>query len=529
MTRSLTPAAARAAAEAACWNGGPPAEADPAIALLLALALQPECRAGELLTAVGVDAHAIRQRWPELARREQVDAELPEAALSVRRVMLAAEGQFDEFSQPSSLATEHLLLGIAAAAGPAADWLTERGLPLARVVEEVERLHGVDRTPIAWEDAGDLQARTGDAAPPEGPRTRVQTAASHSTDAPWRMIDAAANRAREALRVLEDAARFGRDDRSAAASLKGLRHELAATLERFPRHLLLLARDVAGDVGADLSTPREVLRGDLGDVVTANFKRLQESLRSLEEFGKLIDVAAAARFERLRYLSYALEAQGRAEAPLRDRLAAARLYVLLDGRETASAFEKTASELVEGGVDVLQLRDKRLPDRELLGRAEALRRITRDAPTLCIVNDRPDLARLSAADGVHVGQGELTVAECRRIVGREALVGVSTHSIEQARAAVAAGADYIGLGPVFASKTKRFDALPGLELVRAVAAEISLPGFAIGGIHAGNLHEVLAAGASRVAVSAAVADAAEPAVAARELSRRLARLDEQVE
>ncbi|MFO0202059.1 MAG: thiamine phosphate synthase, partial [Alphaproteobacteria bacterium] len=127
-----------------------------------------------------------------------------------------------------------------------------------------------------------------------------------------------------------------------------------------------------------------------------------------------------------------------------------------------------------------------------------------ESGALFIMNDRPDLAVLAEADGVHVGQGDLTAQEARRIVGGDKLVGVSTHSIEQARQAVLDGADYIGVGPVFSSRTKEFDEFSGLEYVQQVASEITLPAFAIGGIGVTNLREVLSAGASRVAVSSEI-------------------------
>jgi thiamine-phosphate pyrophosphorylase len=166
---------------------------------------------------------------------------------------------------------------------------------------------------------------------------------------------------------------------------------------------------------------------------------------------------------------------------------------------------------------VLQLRDKNLPDRQLLDRARTLRAITRGTSTLFIMNDRPDLAALSGADGVHVGQDELTVKDARRILGPDGLVGVSTHSVEQARSAVLDGADYIGVGPTFPSGTKKFAEFTGTALLRAVAPEIRLPAFAIGGIDAKNLSEVLATGFTRVAVSGAVTTANDPATAASEL------------
>src|SRR5262249_12376307 len=160
-----------------------------------------------------------------------------------------------------------------------------------------------------------------------------------------------------------------------------------------------------------------------------SFKRTEQALRSLEEFGKVLDADLAAQFEGLRYRTYTLERAVSTTADSLQRLAAARLYVLIDGRDSLSAFSALAESLVPSGADVLQLRDKRLADRELLKRARCVRKITAGTSTLFIMNDRPDLAALAGADGVHVGQSELGVKEARAIVGPRALVGISTHSL----------------------------------------------------------------------------------------------------
>jgi thiamine-phosphate pyrophosphorylase len=140
---------------------------------------------------------------------------------------------------------------------------------------------------------------------------------------------------------------------------------------------------------------------------------------------------------------------------------------------------------------------------------------------LFIVNDRPDIARLADADGVHLGQDDLPVHEARKIVGPDAFVGVSTHDLAQVRRAVRDGADYIGVGPAFPSATKKFDSLAGLEFVKAALAATSLPAFAIGGINPDTLAAVVAAGAKRIAVSAAVAQADEPRQVAHTLRSAL--------
>jgi thiamine-phosphate pyrophosphorylase len=197
------------------------------------------------------------------------------------------------------------------------------------------------------------------------------------------------------------------------------------------------------------------------------------------------------------------------------------LYVLLDGCGSVDEMSRLAEALVDAGVHVLQLRDKQLSDRDLLARARCLREITAGTGALLIINDRPDIAALVRADGVHVGQDELPVKDVRTLVGPRMLVGVSTHSIEQARSAVLEGANYLGVGPTFPSGTKSFSEFPGLDLVRAVAAEIRLPAFAIGGIGLENLGEVLSTGIGRVALSGAIVSADDPANVARQVLEAL--------
>ena len=332
-----------------------------------------------------------------------------------------------------------------------------------------------------------------------------------------RVLDAAANRAREGLRTVEDYVRFVLDDRLLTDQCKRLRHDLAAALAGIPAEHRLAARETQADVGTTLATPAEAVRASTASILPANFARLQEALRSLEEFGKLLDPEMAAELKRLRYQTYTLQRAVEITRSSLERLAGASLYVLIDGCPSVEEFQRLARSLIASGVHILQLRDKELDDRRLLERARLLRELTRGSDTLFIVNDRPDLAALSRADGVHVGQEELSVKDARSVVGPDALIGVSTHSIEQARQAVLDGANYIGVGPVFPSGTKEFEQFPGLDLLRAVGTEIRLPAFAIGGIDLGNVRDVLAAGFTRFAVSRAITTAADPAAVAREL------------
>jgi thiamine-phosphate pyrophosphorylase len=335
-----------------------------------------------------------------------------------------------------------------------------------------------------------------------------------------RILDAAANRAREALRVVEDFCRFVLDDALLTRELKTLRHDLAGILEALPAPLLA-ARETQFDVGTQISTEQERSRESLDAVVQANLKRLQEALRSLEEYAKLSDSSAGQALERMRYQTYTLERMVLLGEAARSRLADVRLCVLATGAQCWGNFKWTVREAVAGGAQMIQLREKEVGNRELWQRAKQVRAWTRDAGALFIMNDRPDIARMVRADGVHLGQDDAPVKEARRILGPDAIIGVSTHNLDQVRQAVRDGASYVGVGPTFPSQTKDFEELAGLDFVRQAVAETSLPAFVIGGITLANLPQVLAAGARRVAVSAAVCGSETPQAIARALRQLL--------
>lgn len=204
-------------------------------------------------------------------------------------------------------------------------------------------------------------------------------------------------------------------------------------------------------------------------------------------------------------------------AERRARLTQARLYLVCGGSSDASELPDLLRAAVAGGVDVVQLRDKQLPDPELAALANAGRALCKRLGALLIVNDRPWVALEAGADGIHVGQEDMPVAEVRELAGPDALIGLSTHSPEQIDAVDASVVDYIGVGPIHETPTKPGRAAVGLELVRYAAAHATVPFFAIGGLNAGNLAEVIDAGASRACVLRAIAGAADPEHAAREL------------
>jgi len=344
-----------------------------------------------------------------------------------------------------------------------------------------------------------------------------------------RIIDANANRAREALRVMEDVARFALDDAGLSAALKETRHELRTSLALLPidRSMLLAWRDTPEDVGTAISTPSERARGGLADVAASAGARLTEALRSIEESAKTLPGVhgdGPSRFERLRYRAYELErlllsATGTGAAR-QWRLCVLITESLCLGRSR----EHVAESAVAGGADCIQLREKGLSDSELLEAARSLREVTRRAGTALIVNDRPDIALLSRADGVHVGQTDLSVREVRRLAGRALLVGVSASTVEEARRAARDGADYCGLGPMFATTTKNKPVISGPGLVRdwlATTDSTRLPHLAIGGVTPANIAGLAGAGVRGVAVSSAVCSAPDPASVCREICAAL--------
>jgi thiamine-phosphate pyrophosphorylase len=335
----------------------------------------------------------------------------------------------------------------------------------------------------------------------------------------YRILDASANRAGEGLRTMEEIARFVFDDANLTSEFKSQRHGLSAVLKPISRVSLLRARNTGEDVGTEITGAGEYLRADLADVVAAAAARTQQSFRVLEEYTKTIDPEISVELEQIRYRCYTASAalELRVATPDKnDRLGSSTLYVLMGCGSSQANFQAKVEELLAGEVDVIQLRDRSADDRTLISRARTGTEIARRLGKVFIMNDRADLALVADTDGVHVGQEELPVADARRIVGNR-IVGVSTHSIEQARDAVKDGADYIGCGPVFSSKTKCFTKFVGTNFLTEVVDEIQIPAFAIGGIDLTNVDQVVGSGMHRIAVTGAIRDSDDPAGVAQQL------------
>lgn len=338
-----------------------------------------------------------------------------------------------------------------------------------------------------------------------------------------RILDANGNRAREALRVMEDYARFVLGDSELSGKLKSLRHALRSALEILPDGLIEANRDTHGDVGTAIATEAEGARGSSGEVAIAAGKRLSEALRSLEEYGKVLDDDGefAKRIEGLRYKGYELEKRLQLRIGVDGSLNRCqwKLCVLITERLCRRPWLEVLDAVLEGGADCVQLREKDLPDGKLLGRANVVVRRCREAGIASVINDRVDIALMVGATGVHVGQTDLPIGHVRKAVGRSMVVGVSTSNIVQAEGALRSGADYVGIGPMFATKTKETataGGLAGLDSAREFVEKFGstearmAAHLAIGGICVENLGSVLDAGVRGVAVSSAICGSDDP-------------------
>lgn len=360
-----------------------------------------------------------------------------------------------------------------------------------------------------------------------------------------RIIDANFNRAREALRTMEDLARFALDDAALAAACKDLRHELTDAIHALKPHgldrgTLLASRDTPGDVGTHISTPQEHDRPSLAAIAAAAGSRLSEALRSIEEAAKAAG-ADARPFEQLRYAAYTLDQRLALALPPR-KPPQWRLCVLItESLCTHHSWLDVAAAALRAGADCLQLREKNLDDGELLVRARTLVNMAgkegdralksgvgpssltahRSSFTpAVIINDRPDIALLAGADGVHLGQADLPILEARGLAGFRLLIGVSTTNLEQARAAVRAGADYCGLGPMFPTTTRHKPRISGPAYLRDYLADpilAQIPHLAIGGITPANLPELREFNCRGIAVSSCVCNSRDPESVCREL------------
>ncbi len=323
-----------------------------------------------------------------------------------------------------------------------------------------------------------------------------------------RIVDANLNRLSEGLRVLEDITRFILDDPNLSEKLKTLRHDILPRDPQF-QEKLLNARQAGEDVGAFIDTNDEGTRSNHIELVTANAHRVQQSLRVLEEFAKLADQDFSLDWNKLqhaRFSIYELEQTITTQLLRRDRVSKIKgLYLILDISAVGNRDPlEIVQQAIAGGTSLIQLRDKNKEKGELLPIAQALKDICYKSNVLFIINDHLDLALACDADGLHVGQNDLPVPIARNLLPQSKILGCSAATLEEARKAVDEGADHIGFGSVYPTESKSDVRLTGLDMLRQVKSQVSVPVVAIGGINIDNIADVVDAGADSIAVINAV-------------------------
>ncbi|MBI4834298.1 MAG: thiamine phosphate synthase [Planctomycetes bacterium] len=359
-----------------------------------------------------------------------------------------------------------------------------------------------------------------------------------------RIIDVNANRCREATRVLEDYTRFVLDNEQFSTQLRDIRHKLTECLK--PLGNLASARNVQDDIGRENISNTSTTAG----VVIANFKRLQESLRSLAEYTKTIKPShfyqkglpinpdcigkqirtrqITIGIEKLRFNAYELEQQITFHLFPNKAFQNVRLYVLVSTDLIHKPIIEIARDVIRGGADALQLREKSMPDNVLLDMALNIRKLTMAHKVLFIVNDRVDIAHLANADGVHLGDSDIPIRQARKILGPDKIIGATSHNIKEALEAQNEGADYISVGPMFPSPTKPHLKAEGLKYIKETAQKIKIPYVAIGGINKTNLpsllkqHKKLFKYPLKAAVSSAILGKSNPAAETKFIKKALA-------
>ncbi|MFC1998720.1 thiamine phosphate synthase [Chloroflexota bacterium] len=337
-----------------------------------------------------------------------------------------------------------------------------------------------------------------------------------------RIYDANFNRCSEGLRVLEETARFLLNDTELTKGLKHIRHQLAQCYAAIEPQLLT-SRDSANDVGIKSDVASEYERGDIAAIVAANARRAQESLRVLEEYSKLPQAASidARTIEQMRFSLYQLERQLASKLLRKDKADRIKgVYLILDyGFLNGRSEIEVAQQAIDGGVKIIQLRDKQRSKSEILKTARKLKQLCAKTNVLFIVDNHIDIALASDADGVHLGQTDLPVDEARKLMPVDKIIGCTSASLDEALLAQQQGADYISVGAIYPTQSKADVRLAGVETLREIKRKITLPVVAIGGINLDNIKQVLDSGANAVAVISVIMNREDIKAAAFELTK----------
>jgi thiamine-phosphate pyrophosphorylase len=345
----------------------------------------------------------------------------------------------------------------------------------------------------------------------------------------YRIIDANFNRAREGVRIMEEFCRFALNCSPLAERAKQLRHELSLAIDKLDTGRLISSRDTVGDVGIGKTVDKQLIRESLNDCFTASCKRLTEALRSLSEMIQTLNRPVAEAIEKLRYEAYTLEKDIVLFSEPAEKFRRVGLYVIISSNLPVDVIS-LANHCAAGGADCIQLRAKDIEDDKFFAIAAEFVEVCKAANVLGIINDRVDIAVAAGADGVHLGQEDLSVEQARKLQLTPLIIGKSTHSPEQLCSACREFPTYVSLGPVFSTGTKPDVEPVGLDYVRQATKELADTGIgsvAIGGITLDNVGDVLKAGAKTIAVCSAVTKARDPVTACQALREKIATFNEE--
>lgn len=339
----------------------------------------------------------------------------------------------------------------------------------------------------------------------------------------YRLVDASLNRIAEGLRYLEDISRFMLNDVSLTRRLKTLRHNIVTSDWHF-QQALLESRNADEDVGARLEVSGQDKVHDLISSIVANARRVQEALRTLEEYSKVTNFPkhlTSRKLEQARFDVYSIEKDLCGRVLRRDMTQRIHgLYVIIDSQALRGrSHADITREVIRGGASVIQLRDKMLDHGQLLSVAQAMKKLCTENGVLFIINDYLDLALAVKADGLHVGQTDLPVPVLRKLVPMDMIVGCSVDTAREAKKAQAEGADYVAVGAIFPTPSKEAPVV-GIDKLRQVKRAVSVPVVAIGGITQSNIAKVKSAGADAAAVINAVLGASSPEKAVKQLIKK---------
>tara|TARA_Y100001968_G_scaffold31017_1_gene23885 strand:- start:1131 stop:2177 length:1047 start_codon:yes stop_codon:yes gene_type:complete len=331
------------------------------------------------------------------------------------------------------------------------------------------------------------------------------------------LIDANLDRAREGLRVMEDWCRFGLKRRDFSIQIKDWRQKLGIHHHNIYRKARLTSIDPAMGVSHQLQRVRSTPEA----VFIANSSRVQEALRVIEEFTRITDPKLCELASKIRYETYEIEIKvlNTSEAiNKRETLKGCSIYLITKNR---SDLEEVVLQALKAGVKIVQYREKFLNDNEKILQAKCLASLCKKYNSLFIVNDRIDIALAVDADGIHLGQEDIPTKIARELLGDEKIIGRSTHCLEEIKNAEEEGCDYIGIGPIFPSETKKQLNPIGIDYLKKGLSVTLLPAFAIGGINSSNIHKINQLNNLRIAVSDAVISSNDPFTKTKELLKLL--------